>query len=158
MYRDWSWHWLTDSYIIVRIFFSLKKLKQFIYNKNTLIFAECDKGRYGQNCSNNCGFCSNKEQCDVINGTCMNGCDIGYWGDYCTQCKKHCLSLIKIKIKQFFLSNCMNPLKYYFTIKIIVCINNTINNKKKIFLDKYWEHDLKYGRVLSILHILAVLF
>ena len=49
--------------------------------------SECDDGRYGQNCSNICGFCLNKEQCDVINGTCMNGCDIGYSGDYCTHCK-----------------------------------------------------------------------
>ena len=54
-----------------------------------IVFSECDGGRYGHNCSNTCGFCLNKEQCHVINGSCLNGCDSDYWGDQCTQCKKN---------------------------------------------------------------------
>ena len=46
---------------------------------------ECDGGKYGQNCSKACGFCSESQQCDTKNGTCKNGCSNGYIGDMCTK-------------------------------------------------------------------------
>nr|XP_022306631.1 multiple epidermal growth factor-like domains protein 11 [Crassostrea virginica] len=45
--------------------------------------SKCDGQTYGQNCSQTCGFCFGREQCHVINGTCLNGCINGYWGDLC---------------------------------------------------------------------------
>ena len=50
-----------------------------------VLFIECDGGRYGQNCSNTCGFCFQKEQCHSITGKCAHGCENGYKGDRCTQ-------------------------------------------------------------------------
>ncbi|XP_078320200.1 uncharacterized protein LOC144621259 [Crassostrea virginica] len=46
--------------------------------------AECE-GTFGDNCSNACGFCFDKEHCHPLNGTCINGCDSGYKGQQCTQ-------------------------------------------------------------------------
>ncbi|XP_078320876.1 uncharacterized protein LOC111113002 [Crassostrea virginica] len=46
--------------------------------------AECE-GTFGDNCSNACGFCFEKEHCHPLNGTCINGCDSGYKGQQCTQ-------------------------------------------------------------------------
>ena len=50
-----------------------------------VLFIECDGGRHGQNCSNTCGFCSQKEQCHFITGNCAHGCENGYKGDRCKQ-------------------------------------------------------------------------
>ena len=44
---------------------------------------DCNEGFYGENCSFSCGHCRNQEQCDVINGSCFNGCENGYWGFQC---------------------------------------------------------------------------
>ena len=60
-------------------------------------FAECDGRRYGQNCSKTCGFCFENEQCHFINGTCLNGCSNGYWGDGCEKSKYS--SHIKIRFE-----------------------------------------------------------
>ena len=43
------------------------------------------EGTFGDSCSNPCGFCFGKEHCHPLNGICMNGCDIGYKGQQCTQ-------------------------------------------------------------------------
>lgn len=46
---------------------------------------ECDGRKYGENCSIPCGNCLLYEQCNPINGTCINGCDNGYQGLNCTE-------------------------------------------------------------------------
>ena len=46
---------------------------------------ECDGGMFGQHCNQSCGKCVNNEQCHHINGSCLNGCDSGYHGTYCTE-------------------------------------------------------------------------
>lgn len=48
-------------------------------------YLECDEGKFGQHCNQSCGHCLNKEQCHNINGTCLNGCDSGYYGSECTE-------------------------------------------------------------------------
>lgn len=48
-------------------------------------FKACDGRRYGKNCSAICGNCIEFEQCNPINGTCMNGCDKGFEGLDCTK-------------------------------------------------------------------------
>ena len=59
------------------------------------IFAECDGGEFGQNCKESCGKCVKEEQCDHVNGTCMNGCDSGYFGTLCDK------GILKIKTDFF---------------------------------------------------------
>lgn len=52
-----------------------------------LIFTECDGGKYGPDCNKKCGNCAQNGQCHHINGSCMNGCDPGYYGTYCSKSK-----------------------------------------------------------------------
>ena len=42
---------------------------------------------YGISCSLPCGTCLDYEQCHHINGTCLKGCDKGYYGQLCKQGK-----------------------------------------------------------------------
>ena len=46
---------------------------------------ECDDGTFGQDCKQACGNCLGEEQCDHVNGTCLNGCDAGYKGLECAE-------------------------------------------------------------------------
>ncbi|XP_078327321.1 uncharacterized protein LOC111115469 [Crassostrea virginica] len=47
----------------------------------------CRSGKYGKNCNNSCGFCSDQNDCSHVNGTCLSGCDLGYTGALCkTEC------------------------------------------------------------------------
>lgn len=57
------------------VFFSLRPL------------IACDSHFYGENCSMPCGNCLESEQCQHINGTCMNGCASGYQGPTCKEGK-----------------------------------------------------------------------
>lgn len=52
---------------------------------NLIILIECDGHKFGQNCSKTCGHCLEKEACHHVNGSCLNGCDLGYHGANCTQ-------------------------------------------------------------------------
>lgn len=38
---------------------------------------------YDLECKQTCGNCKNKEQCHHVNGSCLNGCDSGYYGTRC---------------------------------------------------------------------------
>lgn len=49
------------------------------------MFLECGGNMYGVNCSEKCGTCLEFEQCHHLNGTCMEGCDRGFHGSYCTE-------------------------------------------------------------------------
>lgn len=49
----------------------------------TFFFKDCDKGMYGHECNETCGHCDDVDRCSPINGTCLNGCDAGYLGDFC---------------------------------------------------------------------------
>ena len=49
------------------------------------MFSECDGGTYGADCRYHCGHCLDKQQCDVIDGSCLNGCGSGYSGAKCTE-------------------------------------------------------------------------
>lgn len=44
----------------------------------------CSGRTYGDNCSSRCAKCRDMEECHHINGTCMNGCEIGYQGFKCS--------------------------------------------------------------------------
>ena len=49
------------------------------------LHTECDGKMFGKNCEELCGKCFNDEQCDHINGSCMNRCNPGYYGITCTE-------------------------------------------------------------------------
>ena len=42
---------------------------------------------YGTNCSMSCGNCVGGEQCHHINGSCLNGCNLGWQPDMCVDGK-----------------------------------------------------------------------
>ena len=48
---------------------------------------ECEPGRYGKNCTSECGYCANKEPCNHRDGTCLIGCDVGYVYPLCKEGK-----------------------------------------------------------------------
>lgn len=51
------------------------------------INSECETGRYGINCSRSCGNCLKLSQCQNIDGSCSEGCSVGYKGSLCTERK-----------------------------------------------------------------------
>lgn len=50
-------------------------------------FVACPRGTFGQNCRKTCGNCLQNTTCNHENGTCPNGCNIGFKGQYCSTCK-----------------------------------------------------------------------
>lgn len=48
------------------------------------LYSACPGGLYGQYCSKSCGNCLQNTTCNHGNGTCLDGCDAGYKGKYCT--------------------------------------------------------------------------
>lgn len=66
-----------------------------IIKKSNCIFLnalDCESGFYGFECNGTCGHCLDINQCSIINGTCLTGCDPGYEGSLC---KKRELSFTK---------------------------------------------------------------
>lgn len=55
--------------------------------KISFIFLACPDGTFGTDCSMQCGKCLGVGQCNHIDGTCKNGCEIGYSGSKCTEGK-----------------------------------------------------------------------
>lgn len=51
--------------------------------------SECDSNNFGLDCRERCsGHCKNNEPCDHVSGDCSNGCQDGYHGARCFNCKK----------------------------------------------------------------------
>ena len=45
-------------------------------------------GYFGYECANICqGHCFNNAACDHIDGTCSDGCQDGFKGSFCNECK-----------------------------------------------------------------------
>ena len=55
----------------------------FLVNLIRTFFIACNSGKYGEDCNNTCGFCSEQNDCSHVNGTCFSGCDLGYTGALC---------------------------------------------------------------------------
>ena len=47
----------------------------------------CEQFTYGLECKQACGYCSKGEQCNHVNGSCLNGCDVGVYDDKCDKGK-----------------------------------------------------------------------
>ena len=73
---------------------------------NVYYFLACENSLYGIECNSTCGHCSSQNDCFHENGTCFNGCELGYSGDLCQNGK--------VNTKYFFL--------------IIIVIQCQINN------------------------------
>ena len=48
-----------------------------------MLLLDCDPGRYGYRCNDTCGHCRDQNKCFHTNGSCLTGCDTGYYGDLC---------------------------------------------------------------------------
>lgn len=60
---------------------------------NTFCFVECSPGHFGMNCSELCsGHCVDEESCDHISGVCHRGCQDGFVGRLCNNCKTMLMS------------------------------------------------------------------
>lgn len=63
----------------------------------------CSNETYGYLCREQCGECRYNTTCHNANGTCINGCEPGYFGELCKTCMfKHfdiCLCLIRMYVK-----------------------------------------------------------
>lgn len=79
-------------------------------------FSECETNTYGKECRNQCGHCIDSTDCFHVNGTCLDGCGAGYFGNECKTRNAYFLHLLasieipkdkmqnakNIKDKQFF--------------------------------------------------------
>ena len=45
---------------------------------------DCPDGKYGVNCSSDCGHCRDNADCDSVSGHCTDQCESGWTGDTCT--------------------------------------------------------------------------
>lgn len=51
------------------------------------IYSVCPGGKYGHECTGECGFCQDGKPCDHVSGICTNGCKDGWSGDKCKNSK-----------------------------------------------------------------------
>lgn len=51
---------------------------------------ECPANYFGMDCNERCsGHCMNNEPCDHVRGECINSCQDGYIGAFCSDGTKH---------------------------------------------------------------------
>ena len=50
--------------------------------------SECEAGKYGENCANDCGSCKTGDVCDGTSGDCPDGCQDGYQEPLCVAGKR----------------------------------------------------------------------
>ena len=58
-----------------------ERLFSILYQLDTVL--ECEQFTYVLVCNQACGNCSKGEQCHHVNGSCLNGCEVGMYGDKC---------------------------------------------------------------------------
>lgn len=75
-----GWQSSIEYAIFYRKYYELQR-KQIMTLFSIII--DCQMGMYGVNCVEKCGNCKNNETCDIVNGTCPNGCAAGYNGTVC---------------------------------------------------------------------------
>lgn len=53
-------------------------------------YIECLPGQFGMGCRERCsGYCLNNEPCEHVSGVCSNGCQNGFIGTNCNNCKEY---------------------------------------------------------------------
>lgn len=71
----------------------------FCFHYSVRYVVECIHYKYGLDCSQSCGHCTENKQCHHINGVCPFGCDPGYMGVQCTRSMRFFIYLSKIECK-----------------------------------------------------------
>lgn len=84
-----------------------------------LSYLECTHGFFGTQCKEHCrGHCMNNESCSHVSGTCSRGCQDGYTGEYCNNCKMNIvvkqIVLDDFHIQNNLYSSCLNNLACKF--------------------------------------------
>jgi hypothetical protein len=46
-------------------------------------FTDCEIGHHGENCTQECGHCTERHECDTTTGACLNGCLPNWSGSRC---------------------------------------------------------------------------
>ncbi|XP_062567555.1 multiple epidermal growth factor-like domains protein 11, partial [Saccostrea cucullata] len=77
----WAHKWVTRY----RYTFRKRCCHGYKESLSLLSCLQCDNNRYGPECNMICGKCGNAEQCNHVNGSCPNGCDVGVQGNKCDQ-------------------------------------------------------------------------
>lgn len=75
---------------------------------------------YGVNCVEKCGNCKNNESCDIVNGTCPNGCAAGYNGTVCKD-GKFLSATIKINSTKMMWHEMDNSVKEFLRQRLQNC-------------------------------------
>lgn len=60
---------------------------KILHPSTSFFFAACPYSKYGGNCSETCGNCFKNLTCNHIDGTCINGCQKGFRGQFCRSSK-----------------------------------------------------------------------
>lgn len=82
--------------------FNIHKAFIKIFRKELFILcvtlnSECKLGHFGMACKETCSDqCLNSETCDHVSGVCSSGCQDGYLGIYCNNCKKLTSLFVKV--------------------------------------------------------------
>lgn len=96
-------HWHICS--IINCFLLIMKKVVF------LLKSECEQSNFGLDCKERCsGHCINNVPCDHVSGVCHGGCQDGYHGARCFNCKK----LISVLVK------CILNITLYFSKSLFV--------------------------------------
>lgn len=75
-----------------------------------MVFLVCLNGIFGEECKFICGYCYGNIVCDYVNGSCVNGCVLGWIGVICNE--SECF------IELFVIENFNNV--YFFCFLILV--------------------------------------
>lgn len=84
--------------------------------------AECNESYYGQNCTANCGHCSQGQICNKTDGSCLS-CEPGWEPPLCTQGFTDIslyilflyLPFISLRMYMIFVNSSLNFMKIYVT-------------------------------------------
>ena len=108
---------------------------------------------YGVNCSEDCGACVNNEACHHINGSCLTGCDKGYYGQKCDQGNA---SILVCKKKMYYQGNFVSKTLdiEMIALKFDILLHRQNWGLFKIIFN-YWY---KFSCNLNLYELLKILF
>ncbi|XP_056002092.1 multiple epidermal growth factor-like domains protein 10 isoform X2 [Ostrea edulis] len=89
-----------------------------IYYRTDNTAWECENGKYGEECQEYCGHCTDLAQCDHVNGTCLSGCNPGFkqgtckdacdGNEYGEGCQQSCGSCLNSEQCHHVNGSCLN--------------------------------------------------
>lgn len=112
-----------DFILVVMLYIYLLTIN--LSQKKNLV---CDKGLYGYDCKETCGYCRDVNQCSNLNGTCLTGCVAGFKKGLCKTCKYYidvcyCKMILVIQ-NTFHLNECYHSnLSYHHNSHTIVHVD-----------------------------------